>query len=149
MMHSSSEQVWQSLVFLGFGTICGAVAAWRSVRHRTSKPSLFRRFWSDVLFVLGATVLLFLTSLATTAGQLRMIYLVFSAAGYVVSHAVCFPFFGTVHSLSEAVCRRLGRLLHPFYATATRFLSFFCKKIRFFCKKGLRYKHVMMYNCDE
>ena len=148
-MHSSSEQVWQMLVFLGFGTVCGAVDAWRTVRNRQRKSSRFRRFWADCLFVVAATVLLFLLSLSAGAGQWRLIHLAFTAMGYGVSSAVCVPLFGAVQAILKAVYVRSYRFLQPFCSAVAHVFLFFCKKIGFFCKKGLRYKHVMMYNCNK
>ena len=149
MMHSSAEQLRQIFVFLGFGSLVGIAAAWRTILATHRKPSAPRRFAGDCLFCIVTLLLLFLVSLAVSAGELRAVTVGFVLTGGSLSFYLFRPVFKQIFRASQALRRLVFRLFSPIGQMLCKIFSFFCKKIGFFCKKGLRYKYVMMYNRNK
>ncbi len=149
MMHSNAEQTFQLLVYMGCGGICGVVLALRRVIAAYTHPSVYRRFAGDCVFCLLAVIFMFLVALSVSAGELRMTTIGVTALGCVTMQAIWLPVFTAVFHHLGGIISVFRHLIKRTTLPITRFASFFCKKIRFFCKKGLRYKYVMMYNDDE
>ncbi len=149
MMSSNADQAWQIMVYMGCGGIFGVVAGIRQALTAYTKPSPVRRFAGDIVFCILAVIALFLVSLTASAGELRMTTVGFTVIGCVLLRAVSLPLFTAFFRHMRIVFSFSKRIGKRIVLPIARFVSFFCKKFRFFCKKGLRYKYVMMYNGDE
>ena len=141
-MQSNQEQLWQVFACLGCGVWLGCgydlLRAYRVWRH-CGKAVVFLQ---DLLFVLLATVCLFLFTLAVNGGELRPDILLSVLLGFWL----CRRTAGRLFIAAARAAKRFAAPLARIGAEIGDFTANFGKKIAIFSKKGLRRLSLMLYN---
>ncbi len=142
MMQSNLEQLWQIFACLGCGVWLGcgydllrAYRLWRGCGKHIV-------FLQDTVYVLFATVCLFLFTLAVNGGELRPDILLSVMLGFWL----CRRTAGRLFIAATRAAKQFAAPLAHIGVQIGDFTANFTKKIMFFSKKGLRRLSLMLYN---
>lgn len=146
MMQSNLEQLWHVFACLGCGVWFGLgydVLRVYRLWHRCSKGVIFLQ---DFLYILTATMCLFLFTLAVNGGELRPDIVAAVILGFLVFRHAGSPLVFTAARLIKHLFEPILRGAAQIGAQIGRFTANFIKKIAIFFKKGLHRISILLYN---